>query len=58
MKLDWHYTSEDKARVNIALIASEVINKLTKEGTSHEIIGVCMLMNALMDSIGGEDGDE
>ena len=56
MKFDWEYVTRDRAKVNIALAASAVIRKLAEERKTGEIVGACMLMNALMDSMG--DGDE
>lgn len=58
MKYDWHYVTEERARVNVALISAEVINRLADEGEPEQIIGVCALMNAIMESLKEEEAGE
>ena len=57
MKCDWEYVTKDKAKVNIATVAAEVINSLSDARDVNQIVGVCRFMNALLDSI-GDDNDE
>lgn len=59
MKYDWKYVTTDRAQMNVALIAAEVINKLADENETEQIIGACRLMNAIMDSLEEkESGDD
>ena len=56
MKYDWKYVSEDRAKMNIALVAAGVISKLANENEPDKIVGACLLMDALMATL--EDDDD
>lgn len=62
MKYDWKYVNEERVRMNVALISSEVINDLASSNSVNavgQIMGVCALMNAIMESLKEEEaGDE
>ena len=55
MKFDWQYVTKERAKVNIAVAASEVIKKLTEDRKTDQIVGVCLLMDALIATLGDDD---
>ena len=57
MKCDWSYITKDRAKMNIALVATEVINSMAESGEADQILGVCKLMNALKASLEDEEDE-
>lgn len=55
---DWKYVTAERAQMNVAIIASKVINDLAKDDATEQIIGVCALMNAIMESLEADGEDQ
>ena len=58
MKYDWNYVTKDRAKMNIALTAAGVISKFAQENEPDKIVGACMLMDALIDTLEDDEDDE